>query len=140
MALLQDTPYRVAVFQMVADPEDLAARIRARQEYGMTYEWPPYYRYVPTGKVAEYIEEIDRAVDALKEQYPAVQFGSVPNPFDAAKVPPVRAFNANAQLQRIAAAYGPLYRSSNSLRLRSSSNRTLRSSYHRLPIERKAEA
>lgn len=131
MELLASTPYRVAIFKMEASPADLASRIRARQEYGMTYEWPPYYRYVPASeeKVAEYIEDIDKAVSAIQTQYPAIVFGSVPNPFDPAKLPPSRVFDAANQRKRIMAAYGPYYRTSNSLRLRSSSNRTLRSSW-----------
>lgn len=130
MALLEriGRQYRVVFYHVYGDPAEVAARIRARQEYGMPYEEMPFYRFVavsPTA-IAEYSTKTAEAFAALRKQYgpSGVVFEEWANPMDPARLPRVRNFNAPAQLRRITRAYGPA-----SARRRRTSSQTLRSSW-----------
>ncbi len=101
-------PYRVVFFHIRGDPAETAARIHARQEYGMPYEDPPYYRYVPTSVKAttEMIEKIAEAFAAVAKTYKGrATFEEFENPIDIFRLPPKRNFNANAQTRRIRNAF-----------------------------------
>jgi hypothetical protein len=111
MALLKGTPYTVAVYHVYGNPEDIAARIRARQEFGMPHEDYPFYRYVSATpeSVAEYIESTGKAVAALAKEFEpkGVLFAEFENRMDPARIPPSRPVNYKTQRRRIVRAYGP---------------------------------
>jgi hypothetical protein len=125
MALLKahGPQYRVVFYHVYGDPAEVAARIQARQEYGMPYEDMPFYRYVAASPelVGEYAEKTAEAFTSLRKQYgpKGVVFDEWANPMDPARLPPAREFNAPAQLKRITRAYASR-RSTSSQKLRSS--------------------
>jgi hypothetical protein len=132
MSVLRGTPYRVALIHMTGDPTDIARRIAARQNYGMPYEVPPYYRYVKTTPeaVAETTTATATAVAALRRQYRGrIEFHEDALVMEPSRLPPPRRFNRSLQRNRIAAFYGPQREIPRSLRL--SSNRRS-SSFFRL--------
>lgn len=130
MALLKAhaPQYRVVFYHVYGDPAEVAARIQARQEYGMPYEEMPFYRYVAASPamVSEYTEKTAEAFAALRKQYGSkgVTFEEWANPMDPARLPAPRNFNAPTQLRRITRAYGPA-----SMRRKRTSSQTLGSSW-----------
>jgi len=118
--------YRVVFYHVTGAPEEVAARIAGRQEYSMPYEEMPFYRYVKASPeaVAEMIEKNAEAFAAVRKTYGrrGYQFEEWENRLDPARLPPARAFNAEAFLERIEHAYGPPRR-------RRTSSRTLSSSW-----------
>lgn len=118
--------YRVVFYMVYGPPEEVAARITARQEYGMPYENAPFYRYV-TAKpdtVTEMTEKISEAFSALHKKYgkQGIVFEKWNNRLDPARLPAERAFNGAAFLRRIEEVYAPPRR-------RRTSSRTLSSSW-----------
>jgi hypothetical protein len=131
MEELAGTPYRVLLIHATGDPADIAARIRARQEYGMPYEVPPYYRYVKATpeSVAEYVAGNAAAVAALRSQYRGrIEFHEIAPVLDPARLPRSRRMSPALQRARIAAFYGPEQEIPRSLRLSSSNSLRLSSS------------
>jgi hypothetical protein len=115
--------YRVVVYHIRGEPAEVAARVRARQEYGMPYEDPPFYRYVPASEevIAGIIDKNAAAFAALKGQYAGkAEFEEYENRLDPSRLAPERPFNATNQLRRITRAFGPRRRTS---------SQTLRSSW-----------
>jgi len=106
----QGPQYRVVFYHVTGTPEDIAARIRARQEYGMPYEEMPYYRYVTTRvtKIATFVEQNAAGFAAARKKYGAhAVFDEFVNPLDPTLLEPERPFDAAAELERIERAYGP---------------------------------
>lgn len=127
MEELAGTPYRVVIIHVTGDPAAIAARIRARQEYGMPYEVPPYYRYVKATpeSVAEYVAANAEAVAALRRQYrDRIEFHVVTPVMDPARLPRERNLDAALQRARIAAFYGPPREIPANLRLSRSCSRS----------------
>lgn len=118
MALLKKVgpQYRVIFYHVHGPPDEVAARITARQEYGMPYEEMPFYRYVSAKPeaVAEYIEKTAEAFAAVRKRYAksGVVFEEWENRLDASRLPPPHEFNAPTFLRRLARAYGPRRRTS----------------------------
>jgi hypothetical protein len=122
--------YRVVVIHVTAPPEDIIARITARQEFGMPAEEFPYYRYVPPKMAVKFVEDNAKAYHQLQTDYAGqVTFLEVQNPLDPARLTPAYHIAPAAQLQRIMTAYGP-----RATRRRSSSWRP--TSFKRLPLNR----
>lgn len=118
MALLKRAgpQYRIVFYHVFGPPEEVAARVAARQEYGMPYEEMPFYRYV-TAKpeaVAEMIEKTAEAFTAVRKKYAkaGVVFEEWENRLDPSRLPPAREFNAGNYLRRVKRAYGPRRRTS----------------------------
>ena len=125
MQALRGTPYRVSVVHVTGDPAEIAMRLSARQNYGMPYEVPPYYRYVKATPeaVAEYVTATATAVGALRDQYRGrIEFYEVAPAMDSTRLPRARSFNRNLQRRRITAFYGPQRDIPRSLRRSSSSS------------------
>lgn len=118
MALLKRAgpQYRVVFYHVYGPPDEVAARIRARQEYGMPYEEMPFYRYVSVKpeSVAEYIEKTAEAFAAVRKKYAkaGIEFEEWENRLDPSRLPPPREFDAGNYLRRIKRAYGPRRRTS----------------------------
>jgi len=118
MALLKRAgpQYRVVFYHVYGPPDEVAARIQARQEHGMPYEEMPFYRYVPVKSeaIAESIEKTAEAFAAVRKKYAkaGVVFEEWENRLDAARLPPAREFNGPAFLNRVVRAYGPRRRTS----------------------------
>lgn len=115
--------YRVVVYHIRGEPSEVAARVRARQEYGMPYEEPPFYRYVPASEevIAGIIDKNAAAFAALRHQYAGkAEFEEYENRLDPSRLAPERPFNSANQLRRITRAFGPRRRTS---------SQTLRSSW-----------
>lgn len=127
MEELAGTPYRVVIIHVTGDPADIAARIRARQEYGMPYEVPPYYRYVPATPetVGEFVAANAAAVAALRRQYRGrIEFHEIAPALDPARLPRPRTMSPALQRARIAAFYGPPREIPANLRLSRSRSRS----------------
>lgn len=112
--------YHVAVLHIRGDPTDIAARIHARQEYGMPYEAAPFYRHVQDSiaAVTSYVTKNEEAFATLKKQYskdPTITFDEVTTHMNASRLARPVAFDAPRQRRRILDAYGELTRSSDSL-------------------------
>lgn len=115
--------YRVVVYHVRGEPAEVAARVRARQEYGMPYEDPPFYRYVPASEevIAGIIDKNAAAFAALKSQYAGkAEFEEYENRLDPSRLAPERPFHSANQLRRITRAFGPRRTSTSSQTLRSS--------------------
>jgi len=132
--------YRVAFYHVYGSVPDVASRIEHRQEYGMPYEEKPYYRFVAVSPaiVEKYIEKNAEAFAALRHMYrkkPEIVFDEWENELNLSRLPQVREFNAEAQLERIVGAYGPMVlrrkRTSSERRKRESSERRKRESSER---------
>jgi hypothetical protein len=118
MALLKSKgpQYRVIFYHVRGPPEEVSARIIARQEHGMPYEEMPFYRVVSVKpeSVAEYIEKTSEAFESVKKRYAktGVVFEEWENRLDPDRLPPAREFNGPAFLNRVTRAYGPRRRTS----------------------------
>lgn len=107
--------YVPVMLHIRADPADLPARVRARQEKQMPADLLPYYRYVPTGLLLKMIDATAEAFDHIRTSrtYAKIRermstFTDVENPFDAARLEALPAPPPFAtQLDRIVKAYGP---------------------------------
>ena len=122
MAAVEGTPYRVAFFHIRADPEAVAARVRARQEFEMPYGDPPFYRYVSPKPeaAAELTSATAAAFAAVAKQYAGrALFDEFENPMDPGRLPQARPFDPATQARRIRRAF----------LTRRSSNRTLSSGW-----------
>lgn len=120
--------YRVVFYMVYGAHDEVAARIEARQEYGMPYEEMPFYRYVSVKPetVAEMTAKMSDAFAAVQKKYGkhGIVFEKWNNRLDPARLPREREFNAPSYLNRIVSAYGLLDsnwkvstpRSTNSLR------------------------
>jgi hypothetical protein len=105
MAVLADTPYTVKVIHVTAPAENIAARVAARQEYGMPYENQPFYRMVPPSATKPLVIGMARGVAAIHVQYPDIEIVEIENPANPAVAQAAREFNPLNLLGRIAAAY-----------------------------------
>jgi len=101
-------PYHVRFIHIKASAEDIATRIRARQEHGMPQERFPFYRYVPP-HVEKLLAQSDAAYVALRKKYAKVAtFEEIENPLDLARLPGENRRTASARRRHILAAYGSL--------------------------------
>jgi len=110
MSYLKKRPYRVVFYHITGDPRDVAARIHARQEYGMSDKEAPFYRYIPTK--SEFVERLIRdtaaAVAAVRKRYGKVAtFAEFENPHDPIKSPKSRMRSRSTRKRAILRAYGP---------------------------------
>ena len=120
MKRFKNTPYRVVFYHITGSPEDIAERIRARQDHGTPQDLYPFYRYVSPGRVAEFIRGTKEAFDALHKQYKKVAtFDEFVNTMDPVRLPAENRRSSSTRRRRIVSAYGP----------HRSSNKTLGSSY-----------
>ena len=103
-------PYRVHLTYVRASAANAAARIRARQEYGMPQEEYPFYRYVPESEefARTQIEQTERALTALRKKYKhAIRFEVAENPLVAERLPAINRRSASTRRRHILRAYGP---------------------------------
>jgi hypothetical protein len=105
MGALADTPYTVKVIHVTAPAENIAARVAARQEYGMPYENRPFYRMVPPSATKPLVVGTARGVAAIHAQYPDIQVVEIENPANPAIAQAAREFDPMELMGRIAAAY-----------------------------------
>ena len=92
-----------------ASAANAAARVRARQEYGMPQEEYPFYRYVPeTEEFARtQIEQTERALTALRKKYKhAMRFEVAENPLVVERLPAANRRSASTRRRHIVSAYG----------------------------------
>jgi shikimate kinase len=105
-------PYSVRFIHIKASAEDIAARLRARQEHGMPQERFPFYRYVPP-HMEKLLAKSEEAFAALRKKYAKVAtFEEIENPLDPARLPAENRRSASTRRRHILAAYGPLHLSS----------------------------
>jgi hypothetical protein len=129
MKLLKHTPYRVVFYHITGPAEEVAARIKARQEHQTPQDPHPYYRYLPSNpdKVAEFIKATADGFAAVRKQYAkAATFEEYENRMDPARMPAENRRTTTMRRRRIASAYAPrLLRSSNRVSTPSSSSNRL---------------
>jgi hypothetical protein len=123
MSYLKKHPYRIVFYHITGSPIDIAARIHARQEYGMPQEAAPFYRYVPVK--AEHVELLVRdtaaGFAAVSKRYgKKATFAEFTNVYDVMKAPQPNRRSRSTRKKAIMRAYGPGSDSNNSLRLSSS--------------------
>ena len=136
MKLLKNTPYHVVFYHITGLADEIAARLRVRQENQTPQNLHPYYRYLPSNpeRVAEYIKATADGFAAVRKQYAKVAvFEEYENRMDPARMPAENRRSTSTRRRRIARAYAPrLLRTSNRVstpssnrlfRLSSSSNR-----------------
>ena len=102
--------YRIVLVHMTAPPEEIAARIHQRQEYGMPYEKLPFYRYFPTDPedLAKVIEPMVEAVSAVASQYSdRIEVVTLETVMDASRLAAPIEFDDVAMVRRIRNVYGP---------------------------------
>jgi hypothetical protein len=112
--------YRVRVIHLTGDPDEVATRAHARQEYQMPYGPRPFQRRVDTERadIVKLMEAIHDGVKTLRRQYAGrIEFEEREVRLDPARLPPARKFSPRGSKMRTMAAYGP------------NRNRTLRSSW-----------
>jgi hypothetical protein len=137
MPNLQKKGYRVAFYHVTGSPEDVAQRIRARQEHGTPQEPYPFYRYITLERVADFIRDTKEAFDAVRKQYAQVAtFDEFENTMDPTRLPAENRRSSSTRRRQIVSAYGPKRlgssyrvstpRSSSLFRLSSSSERRKR--------------
>lgn len=137
LKLLVGTPYQVAVIHVTAAPGDIAARLEARQEYGMPAEALPYYRQVSPAMAGKFVQDNALAYHTLEGEFApkGVTFMEIQNPLDPARLPAPHAISPAEQLERIIEAYGwapsEFRRLSSGRRSRRSSSSSLRKSQRR---------
>jgi len=110
MRALTHTPYRVVFYHITGHPEEIATRIRARQEHQTPQDQYPYYRYLPSNpeRVAEYIKATAMGFAAVRKQYAKVAtFEEYENRMDPARLPAENRRTASTRRRRIASAYAP---------------------------------
>lgn len=110
MRILAKTPYRdrIYMWHVTGAPADIAARVRARQEYIMPADEHPYYRYVPTGLTRKFVEDTAAAFSRLQTQYAGkIQFHEISVPHDPRLLPTAPSYNLATQRDRVVAAYAP---------------------------------
>jgi hypothetical protein len=105
MPLLAEKGYTIKVVHVTAPPKNIAARVTARQEYGMPYEEHPYYRMVPTFLTAKLVAGTAEGVATIESQYPGVEIIHIENPSNPALMVAPREFVAANLIGRIHAAY-----------------------------------
>jgi len=121
MRTLKGTGYKVVFYHIRGTPEDITARIRARQEHGTTSLKYPFYRWLPTSKaaVASYIRDTQEGFDAVRKQYHgAATFEEFDNPTDVMRLPKRDRRSARTRRRQIVRAYassGPESSSTRSL-------------------------
>ena len=140
MSILKKTPYRVVFYHITGSVEDIAQRIRARQEHSTPKDPMPFYRYFPTGHdaVASIIRNTADAFAAVQKRYKKVaQFEEFENPTDPTRAPSENRRTASAKRRQILRAYGSGSGSPSELR---SSDRVSRlSSSNRKTQKKKSE-
>lgn len=106
MKMLEKTPYKVVFYHVYGKPDEVASRLRVRQEYEMPHDDFPYYRYVPANveAVKEYMKSNKEAFDALKTQYTHATFGEFEN--IAKNMPKFPELDAGKQLETLIRVYG----------------------------------
>jgi hypothetical protein len=112
--------YRVHVIHLTGDPDEIATRVHARQEYQMPYGPQPFQRRVDTKRadIVKLMDETREGVKALRRQYAGrIEFEEREVRIDPARLPHARTFSPQSSTMRAMAAYGP------------NRNRTLRSSW-----------
>jgi hypothetical protein len=97
----------VKVVHVTAPAANIAARVSARQEYGMPYEARPFYRFVPPGVTAPLVAGTARGVTAIRTdpRYADVEIIEIENPANPEQAVVARAFDPVEELARIQAAY-----------------------------------
>jgi len=108
MKQLKRTSYRVVFYHITGSPDDVAQRIRARQDHGTPQEHYPFYRYVSLKHVAESVREIKEAFDAVHKQYKKVAtFDEFVNTMEPMRLPAENRRSSSTRRRRIVSAYGP---------------------------------
>jgi hypothetical protein len=108
MKILAKTPYKdhVYMWHIKGTPDEIAARVRARQEYVMPADEHPFYRYVPAGLTRKFVDDTSSAFTRLQTQYAGkIQFHEISIPHDASRLPTAMPYNLPAQQARVIAAY-----------------------------------
>jgi predicted ABC-type ATPase len=103
-------PYRVHLLYVKAPAANVAARVRARQEYGMPQEDYPFYRYVPESEEfsRKQIEQTEAALTTLRKKYKhVIRFEVVENPLITERLPAANRRSASTRRRHILRAYGP---------------------------------
>jgi hypothetical protein len=110
--------YRVVLIHMTGAPEEIAARIHHRQEYGMPYEEMPFYRYVPTDPkaIVAMAKNTAEAVLAIEEQYRGrIEVNTLDTAMNASRLTESRNFDNVALVSRIRNVYGSASRNKNTV-------------------------
>jgi hypothetical protein len=108
MSILTKTPYkdRVYMWHITGSPEEVAARVKARQDYIMPADDHPFYRYVPAGLTRKFVSDTADAFAHLKTQYAGkIHFHEISIPHDGSRLPTTLPYNLPTQQARIIAAY-----------------------------------
>jgi predicted ABC-type ATPase len=123
MKQLKKRPYRVVFYHVTGSPEDVAQRIRARQDHGTPQEPYPFYRYVSLKHVAESVRDTKEAFDAVHKQYKKVAiFDEFVNTMVPMRLPAENRRSSSTRRRRIVSAYGPNKSLNASYRVSSSSS------------------
>jgi hypothetical protein len=112
--------YKVHMINLTGNPDEIAARIHARQEFQMPYGSQPIYRRVSTKRedIMSLMDDIRDAIKRLRRQYKGrIEFEEREVRLDPARLSRARTFSPRRSTMRTMAAYGP------------NRNRTLRSSW-----------
>lgn len=108
MRLLEDTPYRIFFYHITGSPENIAHRIRARQDHAQPQEEFPYYRYIPTGAIRSLIHATRSGFEAVRRQYSGrASFEEFENPMDPVRLPAENRRSNATRRRRIVSAYRP---------------------------------
>jgi predicted ABC-type ATPase len=110
MGRIAGKDYRVVILHMTAEPEDIAKRIYARQEYSMPYEEHPFYRYVPADPkaVITMAKNTADAVDAIGKKYKdLIEITPLIIEKDDSRLPASRNVNTVALMTRLKEVYAP---------------------------------
>ena len=117
MSYIKKRPYRAVFYHITGDPREIAARVHARQEHGMSQNAAPFYRYIPTNP--EVIERMARdtaaGFAAVRKRYGKVAtFAEFTNLHDPTKLPAPNRRSRSTRRRAIIRAYDPYSLSSKS--------------------------
>ena len=106
MRVLEDTPYRIVFYHITGSPENIAQRIRARQNHAQPQEEFPFFRYIPTGAIRSLIQATRNGFEAVRRQYDGrASFEEFENPMDPVRLPAENRRSNATRRRRILSAY-----------------------------------
>lgn len=88
--------YKIVIIYIKDKPENISAKIHARQEYGMPYGEHPFYRFVPSSleAVNKQVDTLDSVMTKIKDKLSGGMYNkellhidTITPKFDAAKLP-----------------------------------------------------